>query len=120
MALAPCRLSAPGQAAATTAAECGALAVPEDRAAALEFAREHPDAEEVRIVAGVTRHGAAYCALRLRSEDDDMAVMGGPDLVPALLELLHETLRDDQQGEPDDLDELDEPGDPAEPRSGKP
>lgn len=74
--------------------------VPADRAAALEFAREHPDAEEVRIVAGVTRHGAAYCALRLRSEDDDMAVMGGPDLVPALLELLRETLQDDQ------LDEL--------------
>ncbi|WP_278259781.1 PPA1309 family protein [Nocardioides convexus] len=60
--------------------------VPEDPEAALQFAREHPDAEEVRIVAGVTRHGAAYCALRMRSQDDDMAVMGGPDLVPGLLE----------------------------------
>ncbi|GAA4807993.1 PPA1309 family protein [Nocardioides caeni] len=86
--------------------------VPADRAAALEFAREHPDAEDVRIVAGVTRHGAAYCALRLRSEDDDMAVMGGPDLVPALLDLLRETLRGDQP------DVQDEPGDPAEPRGG--
>ncbi len=68
--------------------------VPEDRAAALEFAREHPDAEEVRIVAGVTRHGAAYCALRMRSHDEDAAVMGGPDLVPGLIELLRGTLED--------------------------
>lgn len=68
--------------------------VPEDPEAALEFAREHPDAEEVRIVAGVTRHGAAYCALRMRSEDDDAAVMGGADLVPALIELLRGTLED--------------------------
>ncbi|KRC54741.1 MULTISPECIES: PPA1309 family protein [unclassified Nocardioides] len=68
--------------------------VPEDPAAALEFAREHPDAEEVRIVAGVTRHGAAYCALRMRSQDEDMAVMGGPDLVPGLIELLRGTLDD--------------------------
>lgn len=68
--------------------------VPEDPEAALEFAREHPDAEEVRIVAGVTRHGAAYCALRMRSEDDDAAVMGGVDLVPALVELLRGTLEE--------------------------
>jgi pimeloyl-ACP methyl ester carboxylesterase len=32
LALAPCRLSAPGQSAVTTAAECGVLMVPEDRA----------------------------------------------------------------------------------------
>ncbi len=69
--------------------------VPDDPAAALEFAREHPDAEEVRIVAGVTRHGASYCALRLRREDDDSAVMGGTDVVPGLIELLRGTLADD-------------------------
>ncbi|MDN5744331.1 MAG: PPA1309 family protein [Nocardioidaceae bacterium] len=76
--------------------------VPQDPTAAREFAREHPAAEEVRIVAGVTRHGASYCALRLRSHDEDNAVMGGADLVPALLELLHETLRSETPAEGDD------------------
>ncbi|GAA1547785.1 PPA1309 family protein [Nocardioides humi] len=73
--------------------------VPEDPAAAAEFAREHPDAEEVRIVAGVTRHGASYCALRMRSHDEDSAVMGGNDLVPGLIELLRATLLEDENDE---------------------
>ncbi|TIC81289.1 hypothetical protein E8D34_18005 [Nocardioides sp. GY 10113] len=73
--------------------------IPEDPTAAEEFAREHPDREEVRIVAGVTRHGASYCALRLRSHDEDMAVMGGVDLVPNLLSLLRGTL---EEGEGDE------------------
>ncbi|HWI43663.1 MAG TPA: PPA1309 family protein [Nocardioides sp.] len=76
--------------------------VPEDPTEAEQFAREHPDREEVRIVAGVTRHGASYCALRLRSEDHDSAVMGGVDLVPALLELLHSTLEDEPVGGTDE------------------
>lgn len=74
--------------------------VPDDPAAAAAFARDHPDAQEVRLVAGVTRHGAAYCALRMRAEDHDQAVMGGPDLVPALVELLRATLSD----QPDETD----------------
>ena len=41
-----------------------------------EFAREHPDRQEVRIVAGATRAGATYCALRLRAHDDDQSVVG--------------------------------------------
>ncbi len=44
--------------------------IPEDPTAAEEFAREHPDRQEVRIVAGVTRTGSTYCALRLRAHDD--------------------------------------------------
>ena len=40
------------------------------------------------MVAGATRAGSTYCALRLRAHDDDFAVIEGPDLVPALLELL--------------------------------
>jgi hypothetical protein len=36
--------------------------------------------------------------LRLRSEDNDSAVMGGADLVPALLELLRSTLEDEPMG----------------------
>ncbi|WP_183094784.1 PPA1309 family protein [Nocardioides stalactiti] len=71
--------------------------VPEDPAEAVEFAREHPDRQEVRIVAGVTRHGASYCAMRLRAHDEDPAVLGGPDLVPSLLALLRATLEDESE-----------------------
>ena len=39
--------------------------LPDDPASAQEFAREHPDRQEVRIVAGATRHGATYCAFKL-------------------------------------------------------
>jgi hypothetical protein len=66
--------------------------IPDDRQAAEQFAREHPDRQEVRIVAGATRAGATYCALRLRAHDDDQSVVTGVDLVPALLELLTTTL----------------------------
>ena len=68
--------------------------LPEDPARAEEYAREHPDRQEVRIVAGATRSGATYCALRLRAHDDDLSVVGGPDLVPGLLQLLTQTLED--------------------------
>jgi hypothetical protein len=69
--------------------------LPEDPREAEEFAREHPDRQEVRIVAGVTRPGSTYCALRLRAHDDDQSVVGGADLVPGLLALLRATLEDD-------------------------
>jgi hypothetical protein len=69
--------------------------IPEDPAGAEEFAREHPDRQEVRIVAGATRAGSTYCALRLRAHDDDQSVVAGNDLVPALLQLLAATLEDE-------------------------
>ena len=69
--------------------------IPDDPASAEEFAREHPDRQEVRIVAGATRAGATYCALRLRAHDDDQSVVGGADLVPGLLQLLAATLEDE-------------------------
>jgi hypothetical protein len=77
-------------------------AIPADPAEAQEFAREHPDRQEVRIVAGATRHGATYCALRLRAHDDDQSVVGGADLVPGLLALLGATLTNDQQDQQED------------------
>ena len=70
--------------------------IPEDPADAEEFAREHPDRQEVRIVAGATRGGSTYCALRLRAHDDDQSVMGASDLVPGLVQLLAATLEDDE------------------------
>jgi hypothetical protein len=66
--------------------------LPEDAAAAQEVAAAHPERQEVRMVAGATRAGSTYCALRLRSHDEDRQVLEGPDLVPALLELLQATL----------------------------
>jgi hypothetical protein len=77
--------------------------LPEDPTAAQEVAATHPERQEVRMVVGATRAGTTWCALRLRSHDDDFAVIEGPDLVPALLELLQATLA------PVDLD----PRDPA-------
>lgn len=74
--------------------------LPDDPAAAEEFAREHPARQEVRIVAGATRGGSTYCALRLRDHDDDQSVVAGTDLVPGLLELLVATLQDEHDHEP--------------------
>lgn len=54
------------------------------------LARE--DRQDVRIAVGVLRDGAAWCALRLRSHDDDASVISAPDTVPGLVEALRETL----------------------------
>lgn len=72
--------------------------IPDDEGEALEFARQHPEREEVRIVAGVTRDGATYCALRLRAHDEETAVLTGEDLVPELLRLLQGTFDDTEEG----------------------
>ncbi|MGH3347678.1 MAG: PPA1309 family protein [Nocardioides sp.] len=73
--------------------------LPDDATAAEEFARAHPDRQDVRIVAGATRAGATYCALRLRAHDDAHSVVTGTDLVPALVYLLVATLEDDDSEE---------------------
>jgi hypothetical protein len=71
--------------------------IPDEPAAAQEFARHHPDRQEVRMVVGVTRAGATYCALRLRAHDDPESVVAGNDLVPQLVELLRGTLEEDPE-----------------------
>jgi hypothetical protein len=63
-----------------------------DASAAGEYAASHPERQEVRIVAGATREGATYCALRLKSHDDALSVVESTDLVPTLLHLLLSTL----------------------------
>jgi hypothetical protein len=68
--------------------------VPTDSLDAEEYAREHPERQEIRLVAAALRGGATYCALRLRAHDDEESVLTGDDLVPALLELLRETLEE--------------------------
>ena len=69
--------------------------VPDDAEAAAEYAASHPQREEARIVAGSLRSGESFCAIRQRTHDDDDMVLVGPDLVPALLELLQTTLEPD-------------------------
>lgn len=71
--------------------------IPDDPAEAEEYARRHPRRQEVRIVAGVTRAGARYCALRTRAHDDDNSVIAGADIVPSLLDLLGATLEDPEE-----------------------
>ncbi|MDF9716622.1 MULTISPECIES: PPA1309 family protein [unclassified Nocardioides] len=71
--------------------------IPQDPAEADAFARAHPLRQEVRMVVGVTRAGAAYCALRMRSHDDEQSVVGGPDLVPGLVQLLATTLDEENR-----------------------
>ncbi len=66
--------------------------LPTEPAAAERFAAEHPDREEVRIVAAATRSGSTYCAVRMRTHDDALSVVEAPDLVPALVQLVRGTL----------------------------
>lgn len=68
--------------------------IPDDPEAAAAFAAEHPLRQEVRIVAGATRAGATYSALRLRAHDDEQSVVDGTELVPGLLQLLLNTFDD--------------------------
>ncbi len=75
--------------------------VPTDAEAAAEYAASHPDRQEARIVAGALRSGESFCAIRQRAHDEDDLVLAGPDLVPALLELLHTTLQP-EPGDPRD------------------
>jgi hypothetical protein len=69
--------------------------LPDQAEAAASFAAAHPDRQEVRIVAGATRTGASYCALRLRAHDDDESVLTGPDLVPGLVQLVRATFEEE-------------------------
>jgi hypothetical protein len=82
-------------------------AAPQDPEMAEEYAREHPEAQEVRIVAGATRAGTSYCALRLRAHDEPMSVVGGTDLVPGLVALLRATLDvDGPEGQPEGQEDV--------------
>jgi hypothetical protein len=73
--------------------------LPDEPTRAATFASGHPDRQEVRIVAAATRTGASYCALRMRAHDADDAVLTGPDLVPALVDLVRSTLDEESRHE---------------------
>ena len=69
--------------------------LPGDPGEAATYAAEHPDRQEVRIVAAATRTGASYCALRLRAHDEDTSVLTGAVLVPELVDLVRATLEEE-------------------------
>lgn len=50
-----------------------------------------PHRQDVRIAVGVLRDGGSWCALRLRSHDDDASVISAPDTVPGLIAALRDT-----------------------------
>jgi hypothetical protein len=52
------------------------------------LAGSDPRRHEVRMVAGVLRDGDRFGAVRLRTHDEDSAVLTGVDLVPTLCEVL--------------------------------
>ena len=68
--------------------------MPQDEQDALRWLAEHPQRQEVRIVAAVLRDGSRSCALRMRAHDDETSVLTGPDLVPGLSAALAATLAD--------------------------
>ncbi|MDO5729599.1 MAG: PPA1309 family protein [Actinomycetaceae bacterium] len=63
-------------------------AAPDDPVEAVEFFANHPERDDVRIVAGVMRTGEIWCAVRTRSHDHDDEVAQGDSLVPGLTDAL--------------------------------
>lgn len=64
--------------------------IPDDPRDAADFVAEHPEREELRLVAGVLRAGPRHAVARLVSHPDDL--LGGPDLAPGVLSALAATL----------------------------
>ena len=67
--------------------------LPNDPDALLDFVASHPERQEVRLVAAVTRDGTVHSAVRARTPGDS-ALLEGPDLVPGLIAQLQQTLAD--------------------------
>ncbi len=65
--------------------------LPDDPDEMMQAAAAHPDRQEVRLVAAVTRDGNAHSAVRAR-QPADAELLEGPDLVPGLVEQLRLTL----------------------------
>ena len=67
-------------------------AMPQEPDAAVEYLRSHPLRQDVRLAVGVLRDGPTWCVVRSRTQDEDTAVAGAPDLVPGLVEAVAATL----------------------------
>ncbi len=73
--------------------------IPQDATAAVEYITEHPDRRDLRLAAAVLRDGTSGCAIRSRDHDVDDRVALGTHLVPALVEALAITLREEEGAE---------------------
>jgi len=67
--------------------------IPQDPDDIERYVAEHPDRQEVRIVAAAIRDGQSHSTVRSRHPKDS-ELLEGPDLVPTLIELLKQTLAD--------------------------
>jgi hypothetical protein len=76
------------------------LADAESDAELARLAGSDPRRHEVRMVAGVLRDGERFGAVRLRTHDEDSAVLTGVDLVPTLCEVLSLTFEPTTAGGP--------------------
>ncbi|MFI5731836.1 PPA1309 family protein [Kribbella sp. NPDC051587] len=81
------------------AAEAGLSSADADAEVA-RMAGSDPRRHEVRMVAAVLREGDRFGAVRLRSHDEDSAVLTGTDLVPTLCEVLSLTFEPSTGGWP--------------------
>lgn len=68
--------------------------LPEDPEAATQALMDHPQRQDMRMAVGVLRTGASWCAIRLKSADDDASVAQGSDLVPELVSALLTTFEE--------------------------
>lgn len=71
--------------------------LPEDSEAAAEALMNHPDRQDVRILAAVIRGGESMCLLRQRQHDADENVAIGGDIAPGLVHALAATLLEEEQ-----------------------
>ena len=79
------------------AAEAG-LSDADTDAELARMAGSDPRRHEVRMVAGVLREGGQFGAVRLRTHDEDSAVLTGIDLVPTLCQVLSLTFEPSADG----------------------
>lgn len=66
--------------------------MPEDENAATQWAQQHPQRSDVRVVVGVMRDGSRAAVLRVRGHDADDELIHGAELSPELGDALAETL----------------------------
>ncbi|MEU4394625.1 PPA1309 family protein [Kribbella sp. NPDC023855] len=76
------------------------LADAESDAELARLAGSDPRRHEVRMVAAVLRDGDRFGAVRLRTHDEDSAVLTGVDLVPTLCQVLSLTFEPSTAGGP--------------------
>lgn len=64
--------------------------LPDDPYQAAQWVANHPQRQDIRLVAGALRTGERHCIARVRSAPEEL--LGGPDLVPAVTAALAHTL----------------------------